>query len=289
MTFDLDKKYTLQEFIALNEQTDFPIEIDGEIVSGFELLEDGRLLPTPQTPPFKEWAVLEIGAILRDYAKSKICPGNVTSSQGGYKFAQYNLEVNDGHGHIRTIIRAPDIAFVPRNVARNLDANQLFTFKGEPFTPTFVIEVEDISTTSRYEKIKKKICEEYFSVNSSIRLAWLIDPQNKIAVEFYRNALGKLVWKYHNPWVNLSGRDTLPQFTLRVKSLKYDLERNLISTSDEEDDIDIKCPTCEFSYNNYEDFIWHFQDQHVGPSKEAKEDRKRVRQRSLSPRKKMRQ
>ena len=42
-------------------------------------------------------------------------------------------------------IRAPDVAFTPTDTYRNLTQQQLLTFQGQPFHPTVVVEVEDVS------------------------------------------------------------------------------------------------------------------------------------------------
>ncbi|EPZ34917.1 Zinc finger, C2H2 domain-containing protein [Rozella allomycis CSF55] len=278
MIFDLEKSYSLEEFLALNENTEFPVEIDGEIISGFELLGNGKLSAMPQATVFMEKTVVEIITILRAYASSSICPGDVTSSQGGFKF-----EVLDQDGRVTKKIRAPNVSFIPRRVMRTLDANQLFTFKGEPFTPTFVVE------ESTFNKLKKKVLDDYFSNRSSIELVWIIDPENRRAVEFYRNRQGRPIHRDHQPWVNLSGRNVLPSFELDVKALKYVLEKNLLSETSEENDEDDKefhCPECDFTFHNRADFKWHYKSVHVIPATRAKEDRKRARGKSLSPRKK---
>src|SRR5205085_7869158 len=101
----------------------------------FELDSKGRLIPMPQTPIFKELAVGNIFGQLDRWNIRSRQNGGVTISQGGF-----NLSTTGG----RTI-RAPDVAFTPSATYRNLTQQQLMTFQGRAFHPSFVVEVEDVS------------------------------------------------------------------------------------------------------------------------------------------------
>ncbi|KAF0550217.1 zinc finger, c2h2 domain-containing protein [Gigaspora margarita] len=94
--------------------------------------------------------------------------GIITSSQGGFNF---NV------GGKRTI-DAPDVAFTPRRKYDSLTEEQRQTFKGEPFTPTFVVEVGNVAKPSDFRKLDAKFKNDYFAEESAVQLGWLIDPIN---------------------------------------------------------------------------------------------------------------
>jgi len=78
--------------------------------------------------------------------------GNVTGSQGGFK-----LETGE--------IIVPDVAFTPKKFHRNLDSRQRTTFQGRPFSPVFVVEVDDnLGDTTSFDSIpiqKHLLCGKY--------------------------------------------------------------------------------------------------------------------------------
>ena len=90
MTFDLTKKYSVEEYDALINSLDFPFDIDSESVVGFELLRNGLLSPMGSTPPYKETAVSRLDHLMNLYSDSGLCPGSVTCSQGGFKMEDYH-------------------------------------------------------------------------------------------------------------------------------------------------------------------------------------------------------
>jgi Uma2 family endonuclease len=84
----------------------------------------------------------------------------VTCSQGGFK-----LETGE---------------IVAKEIYRNLDSWQRTTFQGPPFSPVFVVEVDDNLGDTTSSKFKLK--NTYFTASTSVRLGWLIDPQKHIWV-----------------------------------------------------------------------------------------------------------
>jgi hypothetical protein len=70
-------------------------------------------------------------------------------------------------------IKAPDVAFTFKNTYRNLTEQQLWSFKGEAFTPIFVVEVGDIGTditNSTFIKADNRFKHEYFEDGTSVQL-----------------------------------------------------------------------------------------------------------------------
>ena len=144
------RTYSTEEFELLNGWLKtHELVIEGTTVSHFELNSRGNLIPVPQTPIL---TVSEITWQFCQWNTQTRCNGTVTGSQG-----DFNLDMAGG----RTI-RAPDVAFTPTDTYRNLTQQQLLTFQGQPFHPTVVVEVEDVSASHKLEEITAKIKIEYF-------------------------------------------------------------------------------------------------------------------------------
>ncbi|KAE8893766.1 hypothetical protein PF003_g22296 [Phytophthora fragariae] len=78
-----------------------------------------------------------------------------------------------------TTLRVPDVAYVPRDEARQLTEAQQWTRGGEPFAPTFVVEIDTLTgPDSKLDALDDKMRLEYFP--HGVQLGWLIDPKNKI-------------------------------------------------------------------------------------------------------------
>ncbi|RIB28200.1 hypothetical protein C2G38_1563740 [Gigaspora rosea] len=170
---DFNRSYTLEEFEYVNEQLKTrTLIVDGEPVNLFEIDEKGHLFAMPQTPYRREKVVFEISGQLRHWILSSRDGGGGTCSQGGFNF------------YVRgnRTIRAPDITYTPKDIDRNLNPQQNWTFKGDLFTPIFVIEVGGIGNdikNSKFVYLDEKIKNEYFAEGTSVQLCWLINPQNK--------------------------------------------------------------------------------------------------------------
>ncbi|CAG8789307.1 9200_t:CDS:1, partial [Cetraspora pellucida] len=158
---DFKRTYTFEEFELINEQLKtHTLEIDGNPVDLFEF-NKGKLLPMPQSPINKEVIVHEISRQLGNWNVYTRQNGIITTSQGGFDF--------DISGQ-RTI-HAPDVAFIPKNIYRSLDHQQQWTFKGQPFTPTFVVEVTVVREGyQEFNDLDKKFREIYFATGSSVDL-----------------------------------------------------------------------------------------------------------------------
>jgi Uma2 family endonuclease len=130
--YDPRRVYSLEEFEAINDcLKKYDIFVAGKPISHFDRTEDGRLIAFPQVPVRMESALHEIGRQLGNWNIQTKQNGNVTSSQGGFTFGG--------------TITAPDVSFVPGEVYQTLPLQQLDTFKGDAFCPTFVMELDDLS------------------------------------------------------------------------------------------------------------------------------------------------
>ena len=128
---DLNRAYSLREFEYISEQLkNRPIKIKEEFVHHFERDKAGKLVPMPPTTIYKEAVVAKIAYQLEDWNVGTKQGGVVTTSQGGFKL---------GNGEIR----APDVAFTSKEICHRLSNRQIWTFQGEAFSPTFVVEVND--------------------------------------------------------------------------------------------------------------------------------------------------
>ncbi|KAL7692018.1 putative restriction endonuclease type II, Zinc finger C2H2-type [Plasmopara halstedii] len=171
--------------------------------------------------------------------------GRVTDAQGEY--------VLDG-----TTLRVPDVAYVPRGDARQLTEAQRWTRGGEPFAPTFVVEIDTLTGPhSKLGALDRKMRREYFP--HGVQLGWLIDPKNKIMYEYKRYTRGKrLVRRVGNSaWRDLDGGTVLPGFTLYCGDLDIALDEESGSSSEEE--VDLTCPEhgCTERFNRRGAFAAH--------------------------------
>jgi Uma2 family endonuclease len=100
--------------------------------------------------------------------------------------------------------RSPDVAWVEKS---RIEAIAQHPAKFLPLAPDFVIELR--SATDKLTTLERKLAEYR---DSGVRLAWLIDPQEK-QVQIYR--FGRPT-EYLNHPEQLSGEDVLPGFVLTL-------------------------------------------------------------------------
>ncbi|KAG1712266.1 hypothetical protein DVH05_000016 [Phytophthora capsici] len=189
----------------------------------------------------------QICCALLQWAKWSGHGGRVTSASGEY--------VMDG-----TTIRVPAVAYEPRNDARQLTEAQRWTRDGEPFAPTFVVEIDILTgPQSNFGALDHKMRHEYFP--HGVQLGWLIDPKNKIMFEYKRYAQGiRLVRRVENSaWRDLDGDTVLPGFTLHCEDLDHVLDPESGSSSEEE--VDFTCPAhgCTERFNRRGAFAAHIE------------------------------
>ncbi|KAG6959721.1 hypothetical protein JG687_00008612 [Phytophthora cactorum] len=70
----------------------------------------------------------------------------------------------------------PDVAYTPRDTDRGLSNESTWMYRGEPFVPTFVVEIDKLSGRgSQYSALDRKMRDEYFQYG--VQLGLLIDPR----------------------------------------------------------------------------------------------------------------
>ncbi|CAG8758902.1 23442_t:CDS:2 [Gigaspora margarita] len=215
---DFKRTYTFEEFELANEQLRTrTLEIDGNPVDLIEF-NKGKLLPMPQSPINMETVVHEISRQLGNWNVYTHQNGIITTSQGGFNF--------DISG--RRTICAPDIAFISKNIYRSLDRQQQWTFKGQPFTPIFVLEVAIVRESyQEFNDLNQKFREIYFATSSSVDLGCIL--------------LG---------------------FTLQVQKIDDTISQESSESSSENDEI-IDCPKCDATFSNDYNFMKHYENSHA--------------------------
>ncbi|RGB29094.1 putative restriction endonuclease-domain-containing protein [Rhizophagus diaphanus] len=208
-SLDLERVYSIEEFEYISSLVkNRSLVIEGEPVDHFELSNTGKLIPIPPTTFKKELTVTKIANLLEDWNITTRQKGVVTTSQGGFRIS-------------RDKIVAPDVAFTPRKRVKKLSKKQMKTFQGRPWSPIFVVEVDDFDDSSyknknsKFAKIDAKMKDVYFAADTHVQLGWLIDPVHENTWVYKRNKNNK-PFRREKGWHNLSGERFLPEFTLTI-------------------------------------------------------------------------
>ncbi|DBA03255.1 TPA: hypothetical protein N0F65_011614 [Lagenidium giganteum] len=129
-------------------------------------VDEGRFIPFRKVVPGRGMIGTEISGAIRDWIRWSGHGGSVTDAQGEFMIDN-------------TMLRIPDVAYIPREHARQLTDAQRWTRAGEPFAPTFVVEIDTLTGPhSNLDALDHKMRREYFP--HGVQLGWLIDPKNKI-------------------------------------------------------------------------------------------------------------
>ncbi|GBC25885.2 hypothetical protein GLOIN_2v1770913 [Rhizophagus irregularis DAOM 181602=DAOM 197198] len=221
---DLKRSYTLEEFEYINNRLkNYTLEIDGHPVNLFELDENGKLVPMPQTPCRREQVAAEITRQLANWNIQTQQGGGVTSSQ----------------------------------VQRLTDA-QAWSFQGAPFTPTFLVEVADIredTDNSKFKEADERFKEELITQSTVVQLGWLIDPQHK-RIYIYRRGRRR-----SNPrWGDISSENVLPGFELDMSLIDRIIDPP--PPVPPKPQVQANCPHCNNAFNNTYELIKHLESVH---------------------------
>ncbi|ETI32881.1 hypothetical protein F443_20383 [Phytophthora nicotianae P1569] len=208
-------------------------------------VDEGRFVPFRMVVFGRSVIGPYICKVLLNWAAWSGHGGRVTNAQGEYVLDD-------------TTLRVPDVAYVPRDDARQLNEAQGWTRGGEPFAPTLVVEIDTLTGPhSKLDALDHKMRIEYFP--HGVQLGWLIDPKNKIMYEYKRYAQGnRLVRRFGNSaWRDLDGGTVLPGFTLNCEDLDDVLNQESGSSSEEE--VDLTCPEhgCTERFNRCGAFVAH--------------------------------
>ncbi|OQS02063.1 hypothetical protein THRCLA_21517 [Thraustotheca clavata] len=151
------------------------------------------------------WLVVAatIAQHINNWAGYSVYGGRVTTSQGAFILG------NDRD------VRMPDVAYIPREVHRNLMPAQMRSNRGELFDLTFVVEIDELSGQgSQLQNLDRKMRNYYF--DNGVQLGWLIDPRpnGRIMYDYFLDEHGELKCSSNSVWRNLDGRNELPEFIL---------------------------------------------------------------------------
>jgi len=174
-----------------------------------------------------------------------------------------------------------------RRRRRGLTDQQIYTFQGPPFTPSFVVEVDNLLAGNNETSLTDKFEQTYFP--AGIVLGWLVDPVNRSFFVFMRDKDG-VVRKRRHPWVEngeattVSGRNVLPGFELKLwkvdeassrvcsvsllqhkSNLSHELQDDSESDSElgSSENTEIACPKCDKTFLEDHDFLEHYEDDHA--------------------------
>ncbi|KAG1698588.1 hypothetical protein DVH05_014455 [Phytophthora capsici] len=206
-----------------------------------------------------------IGSLVDQWASWTDKRGTVALSSGAFVM-NHLLEFS---------VRWPDVTYTPRKDDRKLAMNQVWIYRGEPFVPTFVVEIEKLSGEgSRLSFLDNKMRNEYFQHG-----VWLIDPRPDChkMYEYYLDEHGQVQCSDDTTWRNLDGRDVLPGFTLLCVELEMALEIDPGSMSEEEEDLVCPYSKCRQIFKTRgaiaAHVAWHF-DEHAIQRYLAKKQKK---------------
>ncbi|KAJ3314951.1 hypothetical protein HDV04_004751 [Boothiomyces sp. JEL0838] len=182
--------------------------------------EINRLVPARMVTYGKE----KVAGLLYEWIKwNSDIGGRMTTSQG-------SLILDE---------RMSEVAYTPRNIDRNLSHKQQWTYQGEPFAPTSVVEIDTLS-------------------GSGYQRRWLIDPKNKIMIVYKKNAVTGIVdVSADDSWKNLSGDDILPGFVIESLDLDLVLDQGPGSSSEDELEEPECCRRCNLEFKKDSEMAKH--------------------------------
>ncbi|KAL3664396.1 hypothetical protein V7S43_010719 [Phytophthora oleae] len=135
----------------------------------------------------------------------------------------------------------PDVAYSPRDTDRGSPSASTWMYRGEPFVPSFVVEVDKLSGRgSQRSAFDRKMRNEYFQ--NGVKLGWLVDPRPECHAMYvyYLDNDNQVQCSANSAWRDLDGGDVLPGF--RITSTSLDRVLNQDSGSSSEEEVDLTCP-----------------------------------------------
>ncbi|KAF1321882.1 hypothetical protein FI667_g11635, partial [Globisporangium splendens] len=132
----------------------------------------------------------------------------------------------------------------------------MWTYGGEPFAPTFVVEIDNLSGQgSQCSALDREMHNEYFQ--HGIQLGWLIDPRPECH-KMYEHKLdgnGQVYCVNSDTWRDLDSGNVLPGSTIAKDDLNMVLSQIAASSSDEE--VDYVCPRCRKRFQSLNAWVGH--------------------------------
>jgi Putative restriction endonuclease len=207
-------------------------------------IEDDRLIPALMAVHKREVVAGEIAGLLFEWIKyHPLIGGRMTTAQGAFILGP-NRD-----------IRMPDVAYTPREIERNLAYEQGWTYYGEPFAASFVVEIDNLSSRSKFNELDTKM-RDYFA--HGVQLGWQIDPWQKKMYEYIRDRNGTCRRIGGSSWRNLTGRSVLPEFVVESYELEIAVNAEEGSSSEDETEV-LNCPysNCGFTCTSPSQFTAH--------------------------------
>ncbi|EEY60085.1 uncharacterized protein PITG_12378 [Phytophthora infestans T30-4] len=206
-------------------------------------IDEGRFCPYRMVVYGNMKVATKIARVLDEWATWSGKGGRVTTSQGAFILEQRLGKPN---------VRMPDVAYTPRYDDRNLTREQMWTYRGDPYVPTFVVEIYELSGLgSKLSALDGKMRNDYFQ--HGVQLGWLIDPRPDLQrmYEYYFDDNGDVQCSDNSAWRDLDGGDVLPGFKMRAPVLEMVLNQD--SGSSSEDEVDLLCPypRCNKRFRSY--------------------------------------
>lgn len=215
---------------VFGEQPEFAIDDFGRFVPLTEFIYGNAVTASHIACSLGFWASHRQGA-----------GGQVTTAQGTFIDAPHD-------------VRMPDISYAPRWSP----PVSVWTYRGEPFSPSFVVEVDTLSGShSQLAALDRTMRNEYFP--NGVRLGWLIDPDPDRRVMYvYRiGAQGHVVRHDSSEWRDLKGEDVLPGFELTAAELEMAVSQDSGSSSEEGLDLACQLPGCGKRSSSLRSFAAH--------------------------------
>jgi len=109
--------------------------------------DEGHFIPYRMVSYGNQKVAAKIASLLDEWARWSGHGGRVTTSQGASILEQRPR---------KPTVQMPDVTYIPRDADRNLLAQQTWTYRGKPFVPTFVVEIDKLAgqtTTNCLNKI----------------------------------------------------------------------------------------------------------------------------------------
>ncbi|RHZ84164.1 hypothetical protein Glove_85g17 [Diversispora epigaea] len=172
------------------------------------------------------------------------------------------------------------------SISCQLTQLQRWTFRGQPFTPTFVVEVADTKIKSKFKELDHKFKNVFLAVGTNVQLGLLIDSKNNKIWIYKRNRYGN-AFRHERTWGSIDGGDTLPAtsqmeknrmefpiyefsqigFTLDIEMIENAISQSSTPTptkiEESEDKLQINCFKCDETFTDYYSFIKHIEESHI--------------------------
>lgn len=198
---NLSRTYTVEELeeinkwiqtkdVGLDNESSKQYNLNAPIVH-FQLSPTGNLIPMLEVPIKKNAIIKEIILQLNNWKIER-------NQHGVIYFPTLDITYKN------VTVTGPDITYTPKKAEYT-------------FNPSFIVEIENVGRTPKYNKLVEKIKNCYFSVEN-LKVALIIDPINKRIYRVMREKDGRIRCRKRE-WTLTSVGDVLPEFTLNINGL----------------------------------------------------------------------